>query len=156
MVSYALRKRPHAKLVETGLAFGKEGFQRFRGKEFGKNMHLTRRFYPHVHNMDGFYVAKFKVGKPDKKRTFLLTSLFLLDLRKLTGWGFSFGTVAKDDESLPESYVPLAEDEEPLDAETSAFNDNEDEKLIAETKKRYLKSKGVNVKATKGGKKVEA
>jgi ribosomal RNA methyltransferase Nop2 len=71
VVSYALRKRPHAKLVETGLQFGKEGFQRYRGKEFGKNMHLTRRFYPHVHNMDGFYVAKFKVGKPAKQGAFL-------------------------------------------------------------------------------------
>lgn len=46
VVTYALRKRPHAKLVETGLAFGTPGFQRFRGKEFGKNMGMTRRFYP--------------------------------------------------------------------------------------------------------------
>ncbi|GAW25797.1 putative tRNA (cytosine-5-)-methyltransferase ncl1 protein [Rosellinia necatrix] len=63
VVQYALKKRPNVRLVSTDLPFGKEGFTAYQGKTFDKSLSLTRRFYPHTLNLDGFYVAKFqKIG----------------------------------------------------------------------------------------------
>lgn len=135
VVSYALRKRPHVKLVDTGLPFGKEGFKRYKGKEFGKGIELTRRFYPHVHNMDGFYVAKFKVGKPQKKTA---------------------QEIEMDAPAEPFEAIVDDEDAEDSDANDDAgpkFDDAEDEAIIERSRKRHLKTKGLNPKAVRPAKK---
>ena len=59
VIDYALRNR-FVKLVETGLEVGNPGFTAYKDKRFHPTCKLAKRIYPHVHNMDGFFVAKFR------------------------------------------------------------------------------------------------
>ncbi|KAM0688279.1 rRNA (cytosine-C5-)-methyltransferase nop2 [Conglomerata obtusa] len=68
VIDYLLNKKIGAKLMECE-SVGKNGFTSYRGEHFHPSMKMTRRMWPHVHNMDGFFVAKItKVRKSKTKK----------------------------------------------------------------------------------------
>ncbi|KAI5175436.1 25S rRNA (cytosine2870-C5)-methyltransferase [Pancytospora epiphaga] len=58
IVDYLLNQRKNARVVELDVGIGKEGFSSFRSENFNGSVVKSRRIYPHVHNMDGFYYCK--------------------------------------------------------------------------------------------------
>ena len=133
VVQYALNKRPNIKLVETGLTFGVEGFTSYMGKQFDAKMKMTRRFYPHAYNVDGFFVSKFKKTGPTAG------SAVKVDTNGRRQHG-----------ALPVDKTPITSDVEGGD-EFGGFDDDEDRKYIEKAQRSRLRRKGVNPRAVQTG-----
>jgi ribosomal RNA methyltransferase Nop2 len=132
VVQYALSKRPNVKLVETGLTFGKEGFTAYMGKTFDKSMKMTRRYYPHAYNVDGFFVSKFKKTGPSPK-----------------GSGQTNGGVKREEDELDVDKRPVPETEEEAEKEDEfgGFDEEEDEIYLERARRKMLRRKGIDPRA---------
>ncbi|EHL00619.1 putative ribosomal RNA methyltransferase Nop2 [Glarea lozoyensis 74030] len=137
VVQYALSKRPNVKLVETGLVFGKEGFTSYMGKSFDKSLKMTRRYYPHAYNVDGFFVSKFKKTGPTTASDMAATTT---NAKK--------APTEEDLELVDRRPVPETEEEE--EDAFGGWNESEDEVYIERAKKSALRKKGIDPKSKLG------
>lgn len=130
------------KQLQTGLPFGKEGFTSFMGKDFPPSLKMTRRFYPHLYNVDGFFVAKFQKIGPTPA-----TAVLANGYKDKSG---NTAKAARADEA--EEYVdktPVAECEAETDT-FAAFDDDEDKDYIDRAKRNAMRRRGLDPRALKG------
>lgn len=57
VVDYVVSKRGDCRIVDTGLDVGRPGLKGYKGNRFVAGMEKARRFYPHVHNVQGFFLC---------------------------------------------------------------------------------------------------
>jgi ribosomal RNA methyltransferase Nop2 len=142
VVQYALRKRPNVKLVETGLVFGKEGFTSYMGKTFDPSLKMTRRFYPHAYNVDGFFVSKFKKTGPTK-------GAGRGGQQQHSGKGANGESSGNDeDNAMLVDRTPVSEEGDKNEEDVfGGWDEDEDTVFIERAKRKALRKKGVDPKA---------
>lgn len=137
VVQYVLNKRPNVKLVETGLVFGVPGKTAYRGKIFDKSLSMTRRYYPHTYNVDGFFVSKFKKTGPSPVGS---TAGVTNGAKRVE---------VDDDEVVDKRPIPETEEEAQEDA-FGGWDDEEDQVYIERAKRNLMRRKGIDPKARRG------
>ncbi|OJJ56563.1 hypothetical protein ASPSYDRAFT_156113 [Aspergillus sydowii CBS 593.65] len=145
VVNYILKKRPNVKLVDTGLGdFGTPGFTHYMGKHFDAKMTMTRRYFPHRENVDGFFVCKLKktgptpVQKPGEKD------------QSAAGTSRPKSSASTTDDSDDAAdKTPVTDEDDNTGDGFGPFEENEEEdaELIARAERKRLRRKGIHPKS---------
>ena len=168
VVAYGLARRPNVELVSTALDLGTNGLTNFKGYNYPPSLKLTKRFYPHSLNVDGFYVAKFKKTSAGSTGPTQAASLAIKDPSWAAAGSPVNGdvTTPADKHSISGSANPLIPNTVSTDASNPAnsknpsgdnedsgafgsWNEDEDTVLIERARRAKLKRKGLNPNADK-------
>ena len=58
-MDYVVNRR-YVKVIDTGLNFENKVYKKFKDKKFHDWIKYCIRVFPHVHNLDGFFICKLK------------------------------------------------------------------------------------------------
>ncbi|KAH8888381.1 NOL1/NOP2/sun family putative RNA met [Thozetella sp. PMI_491] len=150
VVAYALRARPNVRLVETGLPFGVPGFTSYGGKKFHPSVKMTRRYYPHTYNVDGFFVSKFQKFAQTPANAPLAGN----NMNKKNERRPEAVVADEDDEDV---HAPVTEESETSEDngktgqqkkdEFGGFDEDEDDKYIERAKRNAMRRRGLDPRA---------
>ncbi|KAK5058554.1 hypothetical protein LTR84_010817 [Exophiala bonariae] len=144
VVNYVLRKRPNVKIVETGLgSFGTPGFKSYMNKRFAERMELTRRYFPHRENVDGFFVCKLKKTGPLPKEA-------VGDKANGTVGASQVDAIPVNGEKSASVSIGKGSGEEAED-DFGGFDDEQDMEIIQRAEKKWRKARGLDPRATGEG-----
>merc|ERR1712224_941213 len=59
IINFALNQRKIT-VVKCGIEFGRKGFVNYKNYRLHPSLDRSRRFYPHLHNTDAFFLCKIK------------------------------------------------------------------------------------------------
>jgi 25S rRNA (cytosine2870-C5)-methyltransferase len=138
VVAYALRKCRNVRIEPTGIPFGDEGYQRFRGKNFGPDMKLCRCYWGHKHNLDGFFVCRLRKFSNE------------IPVVKHKG-----SESEESDESDEEISGEVEHDDHKEEENESLWNEEEDKKYIEESLSKLKRKKGFKILPKKASKESE-
>jgi len=136
VVNYVLRKRPNVKLVDTGLGtFGTPGFKSYMNKRFDDKMELTRRYFPHRENVDGFFVCKLKKIGPTPKQ---------VGQAKGMAGSQPESSIVNGENKLSTSIADEDNGTVAPEDDFGGFDDGEDAVIIQRSEKKWRKAKGLD------------
>lgn len=139
VVQYVLRKRPNVTIADTGLgSFGSPGFTSYESKKFDEKMSLTRRYFPHRENVDGFFVCKLKKTGPTPSNASGMTNGETANGTTKSSTSKSSVTTTDDSETGGVS-INGADD-------FGGFDSEQDNALIERGRKNDLRNRGLNPK----------
>lgn len=141
VVQYVLRKRPNVKIVDTGLgSFGTEGFRSYMNKKFDDKMNLTRRYFPHRENVDGFFVCKLKKTGPLPKSVGQSNGISEADSK----------SSLVEEEKTSTNGASSGAEQDTNDDDFGGFNDEQDQEIIQKAEKKWRKARGLDPRAGQG------
>ncbi|KAK5949635.1 rRNA (cytosine-C5-)-methyltransferase nop2 [Knufia fluminis] len=143
VAQYVLNKRPNVHIVDTGLGtFGTPGFTSYQSKKFHKDMNLTRRYFPHRENVDGFFVCKLKKTGPLK--TGSTNGVASTNGAATNGTSKKAETTKMAEVNGALSGLEVNGTTEEVADEFGGFDSEEDKTYIERAEKKWLKSKGLD------------